>query len=213
MSELNITQETEVSDATERYTALPDTSPEIQEVIRQTIDNGQGIHLGGFMDEMDYARVQVGPGNGSPDELKVADKVARNSYNFSGDDNNTSVTYSGDSVYSGLNIEEARDAAVGGMSLAATLRGGNAESLKVVKIDNMSPQPDRNPADDRTGVLQVIAFEANGGRTYAVECLSIYGRQLEDGAESRFGELEDFTVARRSATPQEVANYWQEKNQ
>ena len=191
----------EIDTLRDKY-GLPDASEAILNKIAQDLDSGSGIHKGGFIDNADVSKVRVGAGNSTNEELRAVDSIARSSFRADGAD---PVVNSSDQSLSGLSIERARDAAVGGMTLASTSNGTETR-MGFMVLDDQSPRPDRDMGQDKRAVLEKIMFMANGAANpYVVESLSTYG-QAEDGVP--FNKLESFTMVRREASAAEVVSYY-----
>ena len=190
---------TDRQDLKDRYGL--DSSAAILEAIEESIDNGQGIHKGGFISDEDYAMVTSGPGNRTNKELKAADEISRDSFHYYDDKDH--VVRSDDSALIGLSPEESRDAAIGGMSLGQSIEGKDLW-MSTVAID-----PSEGAGN--TGILETRMFTANGASSpYVVESFSTYGKSSDE--DQRFGDLEKFVVTRRDATPQEIRNYNEVRN-
>ncbi len=193
---------TDRQDLKDRYGL--DSSAAILEAIEESIDNGQGIHKGGFISDEDYSMVTSGPGNHTNKELKIVDDL----FYLNVSEENP-VIDSDSSHLAGLTREEARDAAIGGLSNAQSIEGKDVHMTTVVI--------DPSEGAGNTGILETRMFTANGASSpRVVESFSTYGKS-PDGNQ-RFGDLEKFVVTRRDATPQEIRNYnevrnWQERQQ
>lgn len=188
--------------------ALPDTSAAILEKIESDIDKGHGVHKGGFIDNMDVPLVRVGSGNRTAQELKAVDGIARNSFRADGAD---PIVESNDPLLSGLSVEEARDAAFGGLTLGSSLEGSDTR-MNLIVLDDMSPDPSRDMREDKRGILEKTMFLANGAANpYVVESMSTYSTDENGGAS--FSKLESFTMTRREASAAEVVAYYDAKRE
>jgi hypothetical protein len=209
MSELaqkSLENDHDLNDLRDKYT-LPDTSAAILEKIKNDIDKGHGIHKGGFIDNDSIPLFKVGPGNRTAKELSAFDGIARLSFTHDGAD---PVVESKNPLLSGLSLEEARDAAFGGLTLGSSLDGSDTK-MDFIVLDDMSPNPDRDTSQDKRGILEKSMFLANGATNPSVvESMSTYTKGEDDTA---LNKLESFTMTRREASPAEVVAYYETKRQ